>query len=367
MYFSLKIGPVDDSNTENEENVEYQVISYCKHNHDKTFLSEKAAAYRSGDLAICIYERDELIKRVELIKKEGKEKKKGKSYRCKEVGHIRVQISRLNKKIRELEEKNERIVMGDIRYFSEEAYERYERAKIELQSKVNIVRGEWYLNMKNYSYRGVCGVTSDNMIECPVLVDGNVVTLKFPVDNCKEKKGRDMIMNEVRKRAGLEPEIEKDACEEEEGGSGLNEQQQGEKKKEKESVKRYNTRGVRIDYEEFMRFGVRRVIEGEEEFSEDSLDTIPIFMGLFKSVYDLYLVCYPRRTKYYTPFSFCNEDEIVFGNLDKSLMTYSLFKSRTESLFSKSKQNMIFKKMKKDDIEGIQTLRCIILLSMIIN
>ena len=157
--------------------------------------------------------------------------------------------------------------------------------------------------MKNYSYRGVCGVTSDNMIECPVLVDGNVVTLKFPVDNCKEKKGRDMIMNEVRKRAGLEPEIEKDACEEEEGGSGLNEQQQGEKKKEKESVKRYNTRGVRIDYEEFMRFGVRRVIEGEEEFSEDSLDTIPIFMGLFKSVYDLYLVCYPRRTKYYTPFS----------------------------------------------------------------
>ena len=132
-------------------------------------------------------------------------------------------------------------------------------------------------------------------------------------------------------------------------------------------MKRYNTRGVRIDYEEFMRFGVRRVIEGEEEFSEDSLDTIPIFMGLFKSVYDLYLVCYPRRTKYYTPFSFCNEDEIVFGNLDKSLMTYSLFKSRTESLFSKSKQNMIFKKMKKDGIEGIQTLRCIILLSMIIN
>ena len=105
-------------------------------------MSEKAAVYRSGDLAICIYERDELIKRVELIKKEGKEKKKGKSYRCKEVGNIRVQISRLNKKIRELEEKNERIVMGDIRYFSEEAYERYERAKIELQSKVNIVRGE---------------------------------------------------------------------------------------------------------------------------------------------------------------------------------------------------------------------------------
>ena len=187
------------------------MISYCKYNHDKTFLSEKATAYRSGDLAICIYERDELIKRVELIKKEGKEKKKGKSYRCKEVGNIRVQISRLNKKISELEEKNERIVMGDIRYFSEEAYERYERAKIELQSKVNIVRGEWYLNMKNYSYRGVCGVTSDNMIDCPVLVDGNVVTLKFPVDNCKEKKGRDMIMNEVRKWAGLEPEIEKDA------------------------------------------------------------------------------------------------------------------------------------------------------------
>ena len=95
MSFSLKIGPVDDSNIENEENVEYQVISYCKHNHDKTFSSEKAAAYRSGDLAICIYEHDELIKRVELIKKEGKKKKKGKSYRCKEVGHIRVQISRV--------------------------------------------------------------------------------------------------------------------------------------------------------------------------------------------------------------------------------------------------------------------------------
>ena len=142
MSFSLKIGPVDDSNTENEENVEYQVISYCNNNHDKTFLSEKAAAYRSGDLAICIYGRDGLIKRVELIKKEWKEKKKGKSYRCKEVGNIRVQISRLNKKISELEEKNERIVLDDIRYFPEEAHERYERAKTKLQSKVQTARGE---------------------------------------------------------------------------------------------------------------------------------------------------------------------------------------------------------------------------------
>ena len=93
------------------------MISYCSHNHDKTLLSEKAAAYRSGDLAICMYERDELHKKVDLIKKEGKEKKKGKSYRSKEVSGIRVEISRLNKKIRELEERNERIVMGDIRCF----------------------------------------------------------------------------------------------------------------------------------------------------------------------------------------------------------------------------------------------------------
>ena len=100
--------------------------------------------------------------------------------------------------------------------FSEEAYERYERTKIELPVKVNIVRGEWYLNMKNYSYRDVCGVTSDNMIECPVLVDSNVVTLKFPVDSCKDKKGRKVIMNEIRKRAGFEPEREKDASEDEE-------------------------------------------------------------------------------------------------------------------------------------------------------
>ena len=311
-----------------------------------------------------MYERDELHKKVDLIKKEGKEKKKGKSYRSKEVSGIRVEISRLNKKIRELEERNERIVMGDIRYFSEEAYERYERAKIELQSKVNIVRGEWYLNMKNYSYRGVCGVTSDNMIECPVLVDGNVVTLKFPVDSCKDKKGRKVIMNEIRKRAGFEPEREKDASEDEENLE-VNEQQKGSKNKE--SMKRYNTRGARIDYEELVRFGVRRLIESDEPLTEDSMDAIPIYMGLYKSVYDLYLVCYPRRTKYYTPFSFCNEDEVVLDDLDKSLMTASMFKSRTGSLFSDSKQNMIFKKFKKDDIEGIQTLRCIILLSMITN
>ena len=132
-------------------------------------------------------------------------------------------------------------------------------------------------------------------------------------------------------------------------------------------MKRYNTRGSRIDYEELVRFGVRRLIESDEPLTEDSMDAIPIYMGLYKSVYDLYLVCYPRRTKYYTPFSFCNEDEVVFDDLDKSLMTASMFKSRTGSLFSDSKQNMIFKKFKKDDIEGIQTLRCIILLSMIIN
>ena len=218
--------------------------------------------------------------------------------------------------------------------------------------------------MKNYSYRGVCGVTSDNMIECPVLVDGNVVTLKFPVDSCKDKKGRKVIMNEIRKRAGLEPEREKDASEDEENLE-VNEQQKGSKNKE--SMKRYNTRGARIDYEELVRFGVRRLIESDEPLTEDSMDAIPIYMGLYKSVYDLYLVCYPRRTKYYTPFSFCNEDEVVFDDLDKSLMTASMFKSRTGSLFSDSKQNMIFKKFKKDDIEGIQTLRCIILLSMITN
>ena len=48
------------------------------------------------------------------------------------------------------------------------------------------------------------------------MVDGNVVTLKFPVDSCKDKKGIKVIMNEIRKRAGFEPEREKDASEDEE-------------------------------------------------------------------------------------------------------------------------------------------------------
>ena len=36
--FLLKIAPVDDVDKEDLENSEYQVISYCSHNHDKTLF-----------------------------------------------------------------------------------------------------------------------------------------------------------------------------------------------------------------------------------------------------------------------------------------------------------------------------------------
>ena len=80
------------------------MIFYWKYNYDKFFLSEKAAIYRSVHLAICIYERDELLKMVEFIDKKRKEKTKGKLYSNKEVSGIRVEKYRLSKRIRGLEE-----------------------------------------------------------------------------------------------------------------------------------------------------------------------------------------------------------------------------------------------------------------------
>ena len=80
------------------------MISYGKYNYNNSFLSEKAAIYRSVDLAICIYERDELLKMVEFIDKKRKEKTKGKLYSNKEVSGIRVEKYRLSKRIRGLEE-----------------------------------------------------------------------------------------------------------------------------------------------------------------------------------------------------------------------------------------------------------------------
>ena len=80
------------------------MISYWKYNYDKSFLFEKATIYRNVNLAICIYEHDELLKMVELIDNKRKGKTKGKLYRNKEVGSIRVELCRLNKRIRRLEE-----------------------------------------------------------------------------------------------------------------------------------------------------------------------------------------------------------------------------------------------------------------------
>ena len=61
----------------------------------------------------------------------------------------------------------------------------------------------------------------------------------------------------------------------------VNDQQRGNKNKE--SLKRYNTRGIRIDYEELVRFGVRRLIESDEPLTEDAMDAIPIYICLLST------------------------------------------------------------------------------------
>ena len=93
---------------------------------------------------------------------------------------------------------------GNINYFDDTAMKKYKRGIALLDTKVKIVRGMWFKNMKDPNLRLICGVNCRNEITCIVPVGENEEEIMtFPVKKCMSVKGRLDIIKTVMKKAGF--------------------------------------------------------------------------------------------------------------------------------------------------------------------
>ena len=93
---------------------------------------------------------------------------------------------------------------GNINYFDDTAMKKYKRGIALLDTKVKIVRGMWFKNMKDPNLRLICGVNSRNEITCIVPVgESEEEIMTFPVKKCMSVKGRLDIIKTVMKKAGF--------------------------------------------------------------------------------------------------------------------------------------------------------------------
>ena len=93
---------------------------------------------------------------------------------------------------------------GSINYFDDTAMKKYKRGIALLDTKVKIVRGMWFKNMKDPNLRLICGVNCRNEITCIVPVGENEEEIMtFPVKKCMSVKGRLDIIKTVMKKAGF--------------------------------------------------------------------------------------------------------------------------------------------------------------------
>ena len=101
----------------------------------------------------------------------------------------------------------------------------------------------------------------------------------------------------------------------------------------------------------------------ENEVIEEIIDVMPTFNGLLNTLRDLYLVSYPRVMKSYTSFSFSDKSTLVMKKDDMHTMSSTAFVRGTDGMISKSTAYRIIQNISKDDVEDLQILRCITLLS----
>ena len=254
---------------------------------------------------------------------------------------------------------------GNINYFDDTAMKKYKRGIALLDTKVKIVRGMWFKNMKDPSLRWICGVNSRNEITCIVPVGGNKEEIMtFPVKKCMSVKGRLDIIKMVMKKAGFHTISDRDS------DDGYVEQLEEERHNELGGndsqlvTKRYNTRGYRYDYTTYLKLNMNNENGHMNEMIEEIIDVMPTFNGLLNTLRDLYLVSYPREMKSYTSFSFSDKSTLVLKKDDMHTMSSTAFVRGTDGMISKSTAYRIIQNISKDDVEDLQILRCITLLSI---
>ena len=253
---------------------------------------------------------------------------------------------------------------GNINYFDDTAMKKYKRGIALLDTKVKIVRGMWFKNMKDPNLRLICGVNCRNEITCIVPVGGNKEEIMtFPVKKCMSVKGRLDIIKMVMKKAGFHTISDR------ESDDGYVERLEEERHNELGGndsqlvAKRYNTRGYRYDYTTYLKLNINNENGHMNEMIEEIIDVMPTFNGLLNTLRDLYLVSYPREMKSYTSFSFSDKSTLVMKKDDMHTMSSTAFVRGTDGMISKSTAYRIIQNISKDDVEDLQILRCITLLS----
>ena len=254
---------------------------------------------------------------------------------------------------------------GNINCFDDTAMKKYKRGIALLDTKVKIVRGMWFKNMKDPNLRLICGVNCRNEITCIVPVGENEEEIMtFPVKKCMSVKGRLDIIKTVMKKAGFHTISDR------ESDYGYVERLEEERRNELGGndsqlvAKRYNTRGYRYDYTTYLKLNMNNENGHMNEMIEEIIDVMPTFNGLLNTLRDLYLVSYPRVMKSYTSFSFSDKSTLVMKKDDMHTMSSTAFVRGTDGMISKSTAYRIIQNISKDDVEDLQILRCITLLSI---
>ena len=217
---------------------------------------------------------------------------------------------------------------GNINYFDDTAMKKYKRGIALLDTKVKIVRGMWFKNMKDPNLRLICGVNCRNEITCIVPVGENEEEIMtFPVKKCMSVKGRLDIIKMVMKKAGFHTISDR------ESDDGYVERLEEERHNELGGndsqlvAKRYNTRGYRYDYTTYLKLNMNNGNGHMNEMIEEIIDVMPTFNGLLNTLRDLYLVSYPRVMKSYTSFSFSDKSTLVMKKDDMHTMSSPAFVS----------------------------------------
>ena len=217
---------------------------------------------------------------------------------------------------------------GNINYFDDTAMKKYKRGIALLDTKVKIVRGMWFKNMKDPNLRLICGVNCRNEITCIVPVGENEEEIMtFPVKKCMSVKGRLDIIKMVMKKAGFHTISDR------ESDDGYVERLEEERHNELGGndsqlvAKRYNTRGYRYDYTTYLKLNMNNENGHMNEMMEEIIDVMPTFNGLLNTLRDLYLVSYPRVMKCYTSFSFSDKSTLVMKKDDMHTMSSPAFVS----------------------------------------
>ena len=217
---------------------------------------------------------------------------------------------------------------GNINYFDDTAMKKYKRGIALLDTKVKIVRGMWFKNMKDPNLRLICGVNCRNEITCIVPVGENEEEIMtFPVKKCMSVKGRLDIIKMVMKKAGFHTISDR------ESDDGYVERLEEERHNELGGndsqlvAKRYNTRGYRYDYTTYLKLNMNNGNGHMNEMIEEIIDVMPTFNGLLNTLRDLYLVSYPREMKSYTSFSFSDKSTLVMKKDDMHTMSSPAFVS----------------------------------------